>query len=103
MEHSHQVKFTTTSSFELEPSEVKQLYIYLALFQYRYLRKPNYNERLLIEHLEKDIRMYLVEMQKQCEREPNNLALNRTRTFLDVNYRAIKRVAEECKEESRTL
>ncbi|MFR9562469.1 MAG: hypothetical protein SNG10_07865 [Rikenellaceae bacterium] len=47
MEQTNRIKLTTTTTFDLERDEIKQLYIYLSLFMYRYLRTPNYNERLL--------------------------------------------------------
>lgn len=73
MEQRHKVRLTTSSTFDLESSEIKRLYIYLSLFQYRWLRVPDYREGLLLEALEKEFKQFYVEMQAQTERDPNNL------------------------------
>ncbi|MFR9531219.1 MAG: hypothetical protein SNH05_07635 [Rikenellaceae bacterium] len=47
MEQRHKVRLTTSNTFVLEREEIKRLYTYLSLFQYRYLRIPDYRENLL--------------------------------------------------------
>ena len=97
MEQRHKVRLSTSSTFDLEQAEIKRLYIYLSLFQYRYLRIPDYKEQLLIDTLEKDLKKYLVEMQIQCEKDPNNLTLNKIRTFFDLHYSKLKSISGEYK------
>ncbi len=97
MEQRHKVRLTTSNTFDLEREEMKRLYIYLSLFQYRYLRIPDYRERLLFESLEKDFRKFYIEMQTQTERDPNNLTLNRIRAFFDNHYKHIKEIRNEYK------
>ncbi len=100
MEQNHRVKLTTSNSFVLEQEEIKRLYTYLSLFQYRYLRTPDYCEQVLIQHLEKDFKKYYVEMQKQAERDPNNLVLSKIRAFFDNHNKHLKRLVEEyCSED----
>lgn len=101
MEQRHKVKLSTTSTFDLEQTEIKRLYIYLSLFQYRSLRIPDYNERLLIETLEKDFKKFYIEMQKQTEKDPNNLILNRVRTFFDFHYNKLKIIGDQYREQSK--
>ncbi len=101
MEQRERIKLTTFNTFDMERDEIKRLYTYLSLFQYRWLRVPDYRERILIERLEKDFKGYYVEMQKQTEREPNNLALNRIRAFFDVHHKHLKELTNEYKERDR--
>lgn len=102
MEQRDRVRLVTSSSFDLERDEVKRLYIYLSLFQYRSLRKPNYNERPLIETLEQDFRRFLVEIQQQALREPNNLTLSKIRAFFDIHYNKLKEFADEYRDKNNT-
>ncbi len=95
MEQRHKVRLTTTSSFDLEKDEIKRLYIYLSLFQYRSLRVPEYREHRLFETLEKDFKKYYVEMQKQSERDPNNLTLSKIRAFFEIHYKHVKEISDE--------
>ncbi len=97
MEQRHKVRLITSNTFDLEHNEMKSLYIYLSLFQYRALRVPDYRERPLIESLTKDFKRYYVEMQKQTERDPNNLTLNRIRAFFDMHYKKLKELSDEYK------
>ncbi len=90
MEQRHKIRLTTSNTFNLESDEIERLYIYLALFQYRYLRVPDYNEKLLIDHLQKDFKKFYIELQTQCESQPNNLTLNRIRTFFDLHHKHLK-------------
>lgn len=98
MEQRHRVKLSTTSTFDLERDEIKRLYVYLSLFQYRSLRIPDYNERLLIETLEKDFKKFYIEIQRQSEKEPNNLMLHKIRMFFDVHYNKLKKIGDEYRE-----
>ncbi len=95
MKQRHKVRLTTTSTFDLEKDEIKRLYIYLSLFQYRSLRIPDYREHRLFETLEKDFKKYYVEMQKQSEQDPNNLTLNKIRAFFEIHYKHIKEISDE--------
>ncbi len=95
MEQRHKVRLTTSNTFNLEQDEIKRLYIYLSLFQYRYLRVPDYREHQLIEHLEHDFKRFCVELQTQTERDPNNLILNKIRAFFDIHYKHIKELSTE--------
>ncbi|MFI3292052.1 MAG: hypothetical protein SNG27_02075 [Rikenellaceae bacterium] len=97
MEHKERIRLTTTSSFDLERDEIKHLYTYLSLFQYRWLRIPDYRERVLIETLQKDFKKFYVEMQTQTERDPNNLTLNRIRAFFDIHHKRLKELTNEYK------
>ncbi|MFR9501559.1 MAG: hypothetical protein SNI49_03215 [Rikenellaceae bacterium] len=96
MEQRHKVRLTTSNTFVLEREEIKRLYTYLSLFQYRYLRIPDYRENLLFESLEKDFRKFYIEMQTQTQRDPNNLTLNRICAFFDNHYKHIKEINKEC-------
>ncbi|MFI3331979.1 MAG: hypothetical protein SNI51_03630 [Rikenellaceae bacterium] len=95
MEQRHKVRLTTSNTFDLERDEVKRLYIYLSLFQYRRLRTPDYREQPLLETLEKDFKKYHLEMQRQCEQDPNNLILSRIRSFFDNHHKKLKGIVEE--------
>ena len=97
MEQRHKVRLSTSSTFDLEQNEIKRLYIYLSLFQYRYLRVPDYNERTLIETLEKDFKKYYIEMQKQTSSQPNNHTLNRIMAFFDLHHKKLSRLVDEYK------
>ncbi|MFI3292410.1 MAG: hypothetical protein SNG27_02670 [Rikenellaceae bacterium] len=90
MEQRHKVRLTTSNTFDLERDEIKRLYIYLSLFQYRYLRVPDYQEPLLMEQLLKDFKKFCIEMQTQTERDPNNLILNKIRVFFELHYKKLK-------------
>lgn len=70
------------------------MYIYLALFQYRYLRVPDYKERVLIEHLAADFKKFCVHSQALSEKDPNNLMLNKIRTFFEIHYKKLREVLE---------
>ena len=98
MEQRHKVRLSTSSTFDLEQTEIKRLYIYLSLFQYRYLRIPDYKERVLIETLLKDFKKYHAELQKQTEQDPNNLIINKMRTFFELHYIKLKNFVEEYKQ-----
>ncbi len=98
MEQRHRIRLTTSNTFDLERDEIKRLYTYLSLFQYRYLRVPDYRERPLIECLEKDFKKYYIEMQKQTERDPNNLTLNKIRAFFDIHNKSLKVLTDEYKQ-----
>ncbi|MFI3281545.1 MAG: hypothetical protein R3Y44_06210 [Rikenellaceae bacterium] len=93
MEQRHKVRLTTSNTFDLERDEIRRLYIYLSLFQYRWLRVPDYREQPLLETLEKDFKKFYVEMQRQIERDPNNLTLNRICGFFDHHYQKIKELS----------
>lgn len=96
MEKQHKrVKLTTTTTFDLAPHEIERLYIYLSLFQYRYLRVPDYNEQLLLKQLKKDFKRFYIELQKQTERDPNNLTLNSIRAFFEIHYTKLKRITDQ--------
>ncbi|MFI3248636.1 MAG: hypothetical protein R3Y39_05850 [Rikenellaceae bacterium] len=99
MGERHRVRLTTSNTFDLERDEIKRLYTYLSLFQYRHLRVPNYSERTLIETLEKDFRKFVVEMQSQTERDPNNLTLSKIKALFDIHYKQLKELAAQYKEE----
>ncbi|MFR9668587.1 MAG: hypothetical protein SNJ33_02395 [Rikenellaceae bacterium] len=101
MEKRHNVKLTTSTSFELEQSEIKQLYIYLSLFQHRYMRIPNYPERPLIEALERDFRRFYQEMLTLTKQDPNNLTLNKMRAFFEMHCKYLKGLSEHYKEQTR--
>ena len=98
MEQRHKVRLSTSSTFDLEQTEIKRLYIYLSLFKYRYLRIPDYKERVLIETLHKDFKKYHAELQKYAEQDPNNLTLNKMRTFFELHYIKLKKFTEEYKQ-----
>ncbi len=97
MEQKERIKLTTFNTFDLEREEIRRLYTYLSLFQYRYLRTPDYRERPLIEALQVDFKRYYIELQKQTEREPNNLALNRIRAFFDMHHKQLVKLVAEYK------
>ncbi len=97
MEQRHKIRLITSSTFDLEREEIKRLYTYLSLFMYRYLRTPDYNERQLIEQLTKDFKNYHKEMLAQCERDPNNLTLNKIKVFFDIHYKKLKELTDEYK------
>ncbi len=97
MEQNERIKLTTFNTFDLEQGEIKRLYTYLSLFQYRHLRTPDYRERLLIETLQTDFKRYYVELQKQTERDPNNLTLNRIRAFFDMHHKQLAKLVVEYK------
>ncbi len=101
MEQRHKVRLSTSSTFDLEQNEIKRLYIYLSLFQYRYLRVPDYKERPLIETLEKDFKKYYIELQQQTERDPNNHTLNRIRAFFDLHHKKLKELTDEYKAQDK--
>ncbi|MFR9597402.1 MAG: hypothetical protein SNH79_07500 [Rikenellaceae bacterium] len=101
MEQRHKVRLTTSSTFDLERDEIKRLYTYLSLFQYRWLRVPDYRERVLIEALEKDFKKFYIEMQSQTERDPNNLTLNKIRAYFDIHHKKLKELTDEYKEKDR--
>ncbi len=103
MEQRERIKLKRLNTFDLERDELKRLYTYLSLSQYRWLRVPYYRERVLIERLEKDFKGYYVEMQKQTERDPNNLALNRIRAFFDLHYKQLKELTNEYKESDKQI
>ncbi len=89
------IKLETTTTFHLPLDELKRLYTYLALAQYSYLRKPNYNEAALLNMLFKDFKKFLVESQSLCEQQPNNYQLNRIHLFFDAHYYRLKQVVEK--------
>ncbi|MFI3292883.1 MAG: hypothetical protein SNG27_05095 [Rikenellaceae bacterium] len=97
MEQRHKVRLTTSNTFVLEQDEIKRLYIYLSLFQYRSLRIPNYNEQKLIETLDKDFKKFCIELQNQAERDPNNLIINKMRTFFDNHHKKLKEILDDFK------
>ena len=101
MEQRHKVRLSTSSTFDLEQNEIKRLYIYLSLFQYRYLRVPDYKERPLIETLHRDFKKYHTELQKHAEQDPNNLTLSKMRTFFELHYKKLKDITDEYKAQDR--
>ncbi len=92
MEQQNRTQLTTITTFVLEQSEIKKLYTNLALFQYSYFRVPNYSEQVLLRKLEEDFRKYLLEMQAQVERDPNNYMLRQINAFVDIHYRQIRKL-----------
>ncbi|MFR9649439.1 MAG: hypothetical protein SNJ33_06845 [Rikenellaceae bacterium] len=101
MDKRHNVKLITTTSFDLEKSEIKQLYIYLSLFQYRFMRTPNYPERRLIELLEKDFRKFYLELLHQTEKDANNLMLTRIKTFFELHHHKLSEIVKEYKNQGK--
>ncbi|MFR9649162.1 MAG: hypothetical protein SNJ33_04130 [Rikenellaceae bacterium] len=95
MEQKHRVKLTPQNTFNLEKSEIKELYIRLSLFQYRYMRTPDYPERRLVEQLEKDFRKFYLELLHQTERDTNNLMLTRIKTFFELHHRKLSEIVKE--------
>ncbi|MFI3321572.1 MAG: hypothetical protein R3Y50_03520 [Rikenellaceae bacterium] len=102
MEQKQKIKLTTTTSFVLENDEIRNLYIYLSLSQYRHLRIPQYNERLLIETLQKDFKKFYAELQAKSEEDPNNLILHKIRSFFDMHYKRLKMITDEYSEKDKT-
>ncbi|MFI3320554.1 MAG: hypothetical protein SNH01_07370 [Rikenellaceae bacterium] len=101
MEQRHRIRLTTSNTFDMEQEEIKRLYTYLSLFQYRHLRTPDYRERLLIETLQSDFKKYYIEMQKQTEREPNNLTMNRIRAFFDMHHKQLAKLTDKYKAQDK--
>ncbi|MFR9650213.1 MAG: hypothetical protein SNJ33_07070 [Rikenellaceae bacterium] len=99
MDKRHNVKLTTSNSFELDPQEIKQIYIGLSLLHHRYMRIPNYPERPLIEALEKDFKRFYQEMVIQTSQEPNNLTLSKIRAFFEINHKYLKGFVLDYKEQ----
>lgn len=91
----NKIKLETATTFHLPKDEQTKLYTYLALAQYCYLRKPNYNEGILLKYLYKDIRKFLYETQSLCEQQPNNHTLNRIHTFFDNHHKHLKMIIED--------
>ncbi len=102
MDKRHNVTLTTSSSFELDSQEIKEIYIRLSLLHHRYMRIPNYPERPLIEALEKDFKKFYTEMIKQSEQEPNNLTLNRLRVFFEIHCKFLKGFLLDYKEQEKS-
>ncbi len=97
MEQRPKAKLTTEKIFVLEESEIRQLYTLLALFQYRHLRIPEYNERKLLERLAQDFKKFYADLQREMERDPNNLALYKVRGFFDTHYKKMRDLLDiEC-------
>ncbi|MFR9648939.1 MAG: hypothetical protein SNJ33_03365 [Rikenellaceae bacterium] len=99
MDKRHNVKLTTSNSFELDPQEIKQIYITLSLLHHRYMRIPNYPERPLIEALEKDFKRFYQEMVIQTNQEPNNLTLSRLKAFFEIHCKFLKGFILDYKEQ----
>ncbi len=95
MEQQQRVKLTTTTTFDMEREEIKRLYTSLSLFQYRYLRFPNYNEETLLRQLERDFKRFHAEMQIQNERDPNNHIINRVMAFFEAHHRHLKELTAQ--------
>ncbi|MFR9620481.1 MAG: hypothetical protein SNH63_05855 [Rikenellaceae bacterium] len=81
--------------YDIENSDLLEIYAHFALTQYQWLRKPDYNKRLATEILLKDMRRYLLEMQIQVQRDPNNKNLNNIQLFFDRHYNRLKNLLEE--------
>lgn len=83
------------TKFHLPKDEQRRLYLYLALAQYGYLRKPNYDEKKLLKLLNSDVRKMLLEVQQLTQEQPNNHNLNKIRQFFDNHHKHLKDIVRE--------
>ena len=95
MEQNQRVKFKEVVYLELPREELKNLYVYLALFHYKFLRESEYDEKTLLMLLNKDIKKMLVDTQMLIEQMPNNHALHKIVTFFDIHYKQLKTFVEK--------
>lgn len=89
------IKLESATTFHLPREEQRIMFTYLALAQYSYMRKPNYNENALLKMLCIDLKKLLLESQRLSEKDPNNHQLNRMRSFFDNHYKQLKKVLDE--------
>ena len=83
MEQNPRVKLITATHFNLPMDELKKFYIYFALSQYRFLRTPEYNEKVLLRVLNSEINKLMTGAEELMKLMPNNQALNKIYTFFN--------------------
>ncbi|MFI3320120.1 MAG: hypothetical protein SNH01_04700 [Rikenellaceae bacterium] len=89
------IKLTTTTSFNLSDEELQRFYAVMSLLQYHHHRTPDYREEQVIRRLRNEFGRYNTEIAKACHKDPNNLALNQIRNFIEHHYGYLKRVTSQ--------
>ena len=89
------IRLITVNSFDLPEEELKKLYTYLALFQYRYLRIPEYNEKALLIKFHREIKKFLVGSKELMEKDQNNHTLHQITTFFDNHHKHLSKIIEK--------
>lgn len=84
-----QINLNAAEIFVLDRQEYRELYVRMAMMQYRYLRVPNYCEVTLLKQLSGDMKKMLVEVQSLNEQFPNNHNLQRVRAYFDMHYKQL--------------
>ena len=95
MEQNQRVQFKEVVCLELPREELKNLYVYLALFQYKFLRESEYDEKVLLRLLNEDMKKLLIDAQMLVEQIPNNHALHKIVTFFELHHKQLKTFAEK--------
>ena len=85
MEQNPRVKLITATHFNLPMDELKKFYIYFALSQYKFLRTPEYNEKVLLRVLNSEIKKLLIGAQELSTVMPNNQALSKILAFFNTH------------------
>ncbi len=98
------IKLQSTSKFRIANEEKMRLYTALALLQYQFDCKPDYNEISLRRRLCNDFQRFNFELSLAHEKDPNNLRLSQVRNFVQHHYGNIKQIVnQENAEEKITI
>lgn len=89
------IKLTPTTHFDLSHEEAKHLYTSIALAQYPYKRKPDYNEITLRRRLCNDFHRFNTELIKIHENDPNNHRISQLRNFIQHHYGSLKQIVQQ--------
>ncbi|MFI3331609.1 MAG: hypothetical protein R3Y38_07370 [Rikenellaceae bacterium] len=89
------IKLITKTVYDLEPSELRQYYLMMALMLYRHSCKPEYNERKMLLRLRNELKRYNQEMIKLREKDSNNLTLSQIQNFMQKNYGFVRKLVKQ--------
>lgn len=85
-------KMETATTFQLPNDELLKLYTLMALSHYGYLRKPNYNQDVLLKQLKLDLAKFITETNTLLAKEPNNHNLHRINHLLTHHITQLNRI-----------
>ena len=92
------IELTTFTNFELSHNELKRLYTSMALHQYQYDRKPDYDEVALRRRLCNEFQRFNLTAIKALEDDPNSLRLSQICNFFQRHYGYMRDIVKQDRE-----
>ncbi len=89
------IKLTTRTVHDISPDEMRRMFTTLSLFEYPYMREPDYKERQMLLRIRNDLRRFTQEVQAIYRENPNNLTISKMCNFIQHQYIYLKNMLRE--------